>query len=252
MNMAVPDDEIEAPEATRIAAERWFGEEFRETALSAEEKQRLDTYKRPSSPTRSGTLAGLLNAPEPIVPPEIEALRMRADDRDRMLETAWARLCGLLAQGHAVGYVYREADGETEAAEPIYWKTDPPKRARFDGRCSFMPREGGHYVQVRPRMKRADFELVLDGKTAPTRKAMNAGGARATYAAGRKLNAQHDKFWIELCRLVLNGSSSGEDRSALTAHMTQWASVNMKRPYDEGTVRKKVTALLKGLGPSDH
>jgi hypothetical protein len=255
MSVTVPDDEIEAPEATRIAAERWFGEEFRRTSLTAEEKQRLDTWEprtRPYFGPLTGLPVNLLPRERVPPPPEIEALLKRADENDRLLEKAWSRLCWLLAEGRLVGYVCREADGKTEAAEPIYWTTDPPKRARFDGQCFFMPSEGGHYVQVRPRMKRVDFELVLEGKTVPARKVISSGAAPAGYAAGRKPNAQHDEFWIELCWLVINGSSSGEDLAALTEQMTQWASVNMKRPYDEGTVRRKVSGLLKRLGSSDN
>ncbi|CAO4184211.1 hypothetical protein IHEIED_04411 [Methylorubrum populi] len=65
--------------------------------------------------------------------------------------------------------------------------------------------------------------------------------------AGRRPNPGVDDFWIEVCRLVTEGGVKG-GQAGYTEHMAQWAAINMDRPYDAETVRKKIGNLFKKIG----
>jgi hypothetical protein len=248
MSHTVPKDEIEAPEATRLAATKWFPDIERVT-LTEEERARLKAHEDAAAPPPPSSEATLLNLfgrqfgssiqEAPVAPSEIEELRKRNREHHSIMEQTWIRLRETMASGKLQGYLFRSADCKTEAMDPIYWTNkNQSANAHRTGKCSMFT--GPTVVEARVRLKRADLELILAGKPAPAaRKPRDAG-------AGRKPNADHDKFWIELSRAI-NSGDAPEDLSPLTKHMAQWSSDKMKHPYDEETIRKKVSALLWAL-----
>jgi hypothetical protein len=216
MKIAVPDDEVEAPEATRIAAEKWFPERLlKAPALTAEEQAKLEAYD-------NGGLGALLNpsarAPD-NVPAEIRALRRQSCDHSLLMDDAWNKLRNLMADGLLTGFLFLTANQMTEAAEPIYWTSSNVKHAspHRTGTCSKVI--SGGYVECRVRIKRADLGIVLTGgKVPPKPKKKDKGGAPRTHDV--------QAFLIEAFALIYEGfqprSRDDLNKEARKAYAERW------------------------------
>jgi hypothetical protein len=104
---------------------------------------------------------------------------------------------------------------------------------------------------------KADLEDILAGRPAQmiaetAQTGMNepppvATDEDARAKGGRKPNPDVDRFWIEMCRLLVHEAVKG-GQQGYNETMAQWAQDNMDKPYDADTVRKKVSSLFKVLG----
>jgi hypothetical protein len=153
----------------------------------------------------------------------------------RLIDRAWDRLRETMAAGKLIGYLFRPSDGKTEPADAIYWRSrSVSSQAHFTGECEVYV--SGAKFQARVRIKRADLQLVLDGKSA-------ALPPKAHGLRGRKPKQGFDKLWVELC-LVFHFGEVKRDRVSLKKHMSQWA-IDHDLEYEEDTIDEKVALLLR-------
>jgi hypothetical protein len=142
-----------------------------------------------------------------------------------------------MASGSLAACIYRPQDKKTEPVPAIFWTSILPRNTHLTGNCTIIV-EGAPIVG-RVRIKREDLALVLSGKSA-------ARSPDPTIRSGRKHNIDSDEFWVELCRVLLRGEVK-EDLKALAKHMALWSINNMRDPYEEDTLRRKISKLIKAI-----
>jgi len=169
-----------------------------------------------------------------------------------LAEKAYAALRPLLADGRLPASL-RMTTGAPEPIEAVSWQASGADRieAVLKGAVMFIVASGAA-ARGDVLIAGVNLDAVLAGKPVPPSPA--AGPARvakmaiaAPSKAGRRPNPDVDSFWIEVCRLVADGGVKG-GQAGYTERMAQWAAVNMDRPYDAETIRKKLGSLFKALG----
>jgi hypothetical protein len=159
----------------------------------------------------------------------------KRDPLMRLIDRAWDRLREMMAAGKLTGYLFRASDGRTEPADPNYWHSrSVSSEAHLTGECDVYV--SGAKLKARVRIKRADLQLVLAGRSA-------ALPLKAYARRGRKPKQGFDKLWVELC-LVFHLGEVKRDRVSLKKHMAQWA-INHNLEYEEDTIDDKVALLLR-------
>lgn len=255
----IPTTFVPLGEAVINAACVWFLEEIRDDGFTSEEVAALFRWKFARAKVAAFPPTGFRRGVKPKgIPvsitsqdreaatetPEIKALRERVNKVNDVPQEAYERLRDLLSTGHIKGFVISEDSGRPHEIEPHLWNTEDAETAHERGLMRFG--YGYGWIVGPAVVLRSELDNILAGQ--PPRALREVGEPADTGSkGGRKSNPDADKFWIEICRLLVHVDVKG-GQQGYNETMAQWAINNMAKPYDSETVRKKIGALFKVLG----
>lgn len=164
---------------------------------------------------------------------------------------AYEALRRMLAEGRLSASI-RKVAGAPEPIRSEAWQARGADRLEdvLKGAVAFTVASGQDVIGD-VLIKVSDLEAALTGGRAPSPIMPHEPGPTERpaplKAAGRPPNPNVDQFWIEVCRVMLNGEAPA-DQAGLTKHLSVWAGEAMKPAYEEETIRKKVGRLFAALG----
>lgn len=278
-NSFIPPGSINLRQAVPIAAERWFPEQISASTLTPDELQDVSNYNKAAAAFKV-YVAGLKNAkpgekPKNIltfeqlnwIKPEnkqyIESLQTKSNQKQLILNNAWRKLTDLL-YSKIISVNIITNNGLVFEVPHHYWGSkdgqafysSPYQKISFtttnfltlDGVPFIDPMHLDNVLAGRPAVM---TDAVLSPSSTVKQNQSDATSSTPQNAepvskGGRKPNPDVDRFWIEICRLLLDGGVKG-GQSGYNEVMAQWALDNMEKPYDADTVRKKIANLFKVL-----